>query len=246
MGGRPTIAGLVAVLMMPAAGANAAVRPPGDAGPTANAVLSDERTVTRWAHAARVGKIRIAPRRDAPSFARLRYLTEDRLPEVYVVLRSRVDRAGREWLQIRVPMRPNGRTGWVQRTHMGVLYVNRDRLRVNRRTLRATFYRRGRVRWTSPVAVGAPGTPTPAGRFYVRELIRNVAGSPAYGPWALGTSAYAPGLSDWPGGGVIGIHGTNQPQSIPGRASHGCVRVPNAKMRRLARLIRVGTPVEIM
>ena len=46
----------------------------------------------------------------------------------------------------------------------------------------------------------------------------------SYGPWAFGTSAYSV-LSDWPGGGVIGIHGTNQPHLIPGRPSHGCVRV---------------------
>jgi lipoprotein-anchoring transpeptidase ErfK/SrfK len=32
---------------------------------------------------------------------------------------------------------------------------------------------------------------------------------------------------------------------IPGRPSHGCVRVPNGPIRRLARLMPVGTPVEI-
>ena len=52
-------------------------------------------------------------------------------------------------------------------------------------------------------------------------------------------------LSDWPGGGVVGIHGTNQPQLLPGRVSHGCVRVPNAAIRRLARLMPIGTPVRI-
>ena len=84
----------------------------------------------------------------------------------------------------------------------------------------------------------------PAGHFYVRERIRNLAGSPLYGPIAFGTSAYSR-LSDWPGGGVIGIHGTNEPQLIPGRPSHGCVRVPNPAVRRLARLLQIGTPVRI-
>jgi lipoprotein-anchoring transpeptidase ErfK/SrfK len=65
-----------------------------------------------------------------------------------------------------------------------------------------------------------------------------------YGPIAFGTSAYSR-LSDWPGGGVIGIHGTDQPGLIPGRVSHGCVRVPNRAIRRLARLVGVGTPVLI-
>jgi lipoprotein-anchoring transpeptidase ErfK/SrfK len=94
------------------------------------------------------------------------------------------------------------------------------------------------------VGVGKPGTPTPAGHFYVRERIPNLAGSPVYGPMAFGTSAYSR-LSDWPGGGVIGIHGTDEPQLLPGAVSHGCVRVPNRAIRRLARLLTVGTPVRI-
>jgi hypothetical protein len=53
-----------------------------------------------------------------------------------------------------------------------------------------------------------------------------------YGPWAFGTNACS-GLSDWPGGGVIGIRGTNQPYLIPGWPSHGCIRVANRPIRRL-------------
>ena len=66
----------------------------------------------------------------------------------------------------------------------------------------------------------------------------------SFGPWAFGTGAYSV-LSEWPGGGVIGIHGTNQPWLIPGRPSHGCIRVPNGAIVRLARLMPVGTPVRI-
>jgi len=63
--------------------------------------------------------------------------------------------------------------------------------------------------------------------------------------YAFGTSAYSPTLTDWPGGGVIGIHGTNQPQLVPGRPSHGCVRVRNPDMLRLSHLMPLGTPVWI-
>lgn len=239
------LAGIIAAAALPAA-AHGAVRLPGEEDPLGNEILSDERTVTRWAHARSRGKIRTAPRRSARSFARLRFLTELDAAEVYVALRSRVDPRGRVWIQIRVPMRPNGRKGWVPRSYLSEFRVNRDHLRVNRRTLRATFYRDGRVVWTSRVGIGTPATPTPAGRFYIRQRLRNAGGNPAYGPWAIGTSAYAPGLTEWPAGGVIGIHGTNQPQLIPGRPSHGCIRVPNAKISRLARLIRVGTPITIL
>ena len=115
---------------------------------------------------------------------------------------------------------------------------------VDRRRLRATLYEGGERVWRSRVGVGAPGTPTPKGRFYIRQRLRNLGGSPLYGPWAFGTSAYSV-LSDWPGGGVVGIHGTDQPELLPGRVSHGCVRVPDAAIRRLAKLMPIGTPVRI-
>ena len=207
--------------------------------------LSNERTITRWAHTQETRAIRRAPRPSSPAFARLRFLTEDREAEVYVVLRSRVDAAGRTWLRIRVPMRPNGRVGWVPREALGPLYTVRTRLVVDRRTLRAALFRRGRRIWGAPVGVGAPATPTPKGRFYVRERLRGLGDGDVYGPWAFGTSAYSPTLTDWPGGGVVGIHGTNQPQLVPGRPSHGCVRVWNGPIRRLARLMPIGTPIEI-
>ena len=126
---------------------------------------------------------------------------------------------------------------------MGPLMVVRTHLRINRRALRATLYREGRRIWTSRIGIGAPGTPTPAGRFWIREVLRGDGG--LYGPWAFGTSAYSR-LSEWPGGGVVGIHGTNQPYLIPGRPSHGCVRVPNRKIIRLKRLMPIGTPVRIL
>ena len=44
---------------------------------------------------------------------------------------------------------------------------------------------------------------------------------------------------------MIGIHGTNAPGLLPGRVSHGCIRLPNAAVLRLKRLMPVGTPVRI-
>ena len=115
---------------------------------------------------------------------------------------------------------------------------------IDRRRLRATLYRAGRRIWRSPVGIGKRSTPTPAGRFWIRERIRVSNSTGLYGPWAFGTSGYSV-LSDWPGGGVVGIHGTNEPGLIPGRPSHGCVRVPNPAIARLARLMPIGTPVRI-
>jgi hypothetical protein len=222
-----------------------AVRAVGSTDELGNELLSDEVRVSRYAHVVSLAPVRSGPSTGARRVATLRYLTEDGPFEVYLVLESRVTSDEHTWLRIRLPMRPNGATGWVRREALGALTTVRTMLRVNRATLRATLYRDGRRVWSSPVGVGAAATPTPAGRFWIRSRIRVLRGDPIYGPWAFGTGAYAQ-VSDWPGGGVVGIHGTNQPQLIPGRPSHGCIRVPNAALVRLKRLMPVGTPVRIL
>src|SRR5688572_22249362 len=83
--------------------------------------LSNERTITRWAHTNLIAPIQAEPSHDARAVGRLRWNTEDGLPEVYVVLRSRLDDLERRWLEIRVPGRPNGRTGWVREQNLSNL-----------------------------------------------------------------------------------------------------------------------------
>lgn len=244
---RITLAVAAVAFGVSAVPANAAppVRPLGVEGRLGNEWLSNERTITRVAHPLSRDLIRARPTRASRAVGRLRLSTEDGPPEVYLVLSSYVQRRrARTWLQIRVPGRPNGRKGWVPRNALGPMIGVRTQLVVDRRRLRATLRRNGRVVWRSRIGVGEPSTPTPGGRYWIRTRLRNLAGSPIYGPWAFGTAAYSR-LSDWPGGGVIGVHGTNQPELIPGRPSHGCIRVPNWRIRVLARLMPIGTPVHI-
>jgi hypothetical protein len=207
--------------------------------------LSDEQTITRFANAVSSAAVRSEARPDAATIARLHARTEDGPLETYLALESEVDAAQRTWVRIRIPGRPNGRTGWVNRDDLGPLFEITTMLRVDRQALRATLYKGGKPIWSSRIGIGKPSTPTPAGHFWVRSRLKGLGNGTSYGPWAFGTSAYSV-LSDWPGGGVVGIHGTNQPGLIPGRPSHGCVRVPNAKVVRLARLMAVGTPVLIV
>jgi lipoprotein-anchoring transpeptidase ErfK/SrfK len=103
---------------------------------------------------------------------------------------------------------------------------------------------RGRRVFRAPVGVGTAAAPTPAGEFYVRNKLTRYS-SAFYGPIAFGTSARSETLTDWPGGGFIGIHGTNAPERLPGQVSHGCIRLRNDDIRALARLMPVGTPVSI-
>ena len=180
-------------------------------------------SASEWAHPVNIVPIRAQPDAGAKRVTTTRMLTEDKLPEVYLVL-ERAD----NWVKIRVPGRPNGRTGWVRRDALGPIRTVTTRITVNRSTLTLTLTKRGRTILKTRVGVGTAATPTPAGHFWVREKLR-FDNAPVYGTHALGTAAYAK-VSDWPGGGVVGIHGTNQPQLIPGRPSHGCIRVKNADM----------------
>ena len=227
------------------AGGKPPVRPLGSPEPLGNERLSDQERLTRHASAIRRSRVHVLPDRNSPTIAWLSYYSEDGPDEVYLVLRSRVDTAGRTWLQIRVPMRPRPQTGWVRRESLGRLRAVRTKLVVDRRRLRATLLRDGRRVWSARVGIGTPSTPTPAGRYWIRTRLRGIRELPMYGPWAFGTSAYSV-LTDWPGGGVVGIHGTDQPGLIPGRPSHGCIRVRNPAIRRLARLMPIGTPLEIV
>jgi lipoprotein-anchoring transpeptidase ErfK/SrfK len=89
-------------------------------------------------------------------------------------------------------------------------------------------------------------TPTPTGRYYLTDLLapRNPAGF--YGPYAFGLSAHSPVYTAFAGGdGQVGIHGTDQPELLGRDVSHGCLRVANDVIRRLAKLVPLGTPVLI-
>jgi lipoprotein-anchoring transpeptidase ErfK/SrfK len=143
-----------------------------------------------------------------------------------------------------LPILPNDATGWVRRQDLGGYRTVDTHLVVDRARLSASLYRAGKLVFTAPVAIGTSASPTPAGQFMVKNELSRYA-NPFYGPVAFGTTARSPVLTDWPGGGFIGIHGTNLPQLIPGRVSHGCIRMRNNDILRLAALLPIGTPLTI-
>jgi lipoprotein-anchoring transpeptidase ErfK/SrfK len=110
---------------------------------------------------------------------------------------------------------------------------------------RLRFYRMGRLVLTSAAAVGASATPTPLGRYYVNQRLVPTDPTGPYGPGAVGISAFSPVLKNWPQGGPIAIHGTNEPWSIGRSVSSGCVRLPNGVLARLMAQTPAGTPVVI-
>jgi hypothetical protein len=187
---------------------------------------------------------RTRPEAGGPPVARISTRTPEGTANLVRVLGRRTDRAGRVWVRVALAVLPNGTSGWVPRRALGAYEVVRHRVVVDLRRLRLTLHRDGRPVLRAPVAVGARRWPTPRGTFYVRNRLERYA-SPTYGPLAFGTSARSETLTDWPAGGFVGIHGTNRPDLIPGRVSHGCIRMRNADILALGRLMPIGTPVVI-
>ena len=151
---------------------------------------------------------------------------------------------GARWYRVQLPIRPNGATGWVRASDLELRPV-RVRIEVDLSRRLLTLFRGGRRVFSATVAVGAPATPTPIGRYYVNQrLVPEDAGGP-FGPGAIGISAFSPVLTGWAQGGPVAIHGTNEPWSIGHAVSNGCIRLPNATLTRLFRVAVPGTPVVI-
>ncbi len=214
------------------------------ATPPAEVPLSGVGNLSRWAYVLERATVREEPAATAPRVGLLRTVTPE--GETNLVLAYAAARDADDQLWIRVPLSslPNGRSGWVPRDALGDMHRIRTHLVIDRSRLRAVLLRDGRAVFTTPIGVGRPRWPTPAGAFYIRVRLTHF-DDPFYGPVAFGTNARSPQLTDWPKGGVVGIHGTDRPQTLPGRVSHGCIRMRNPAITRLARLMPLGTPVTI-
>ena len=206
--------------------------------------LSNERTLSRWAQLLRPTEAHSRPG-GRQSVARLVTHTPEGADSILLVLEQRRLADGTVWVRVRLPILPNNSTGWVDRDNLGSYHVVHTELVVDRAERRITLYRDGRRAFTAAVGVGRSYWPTPAGHFFIREKLTRFA-SAFYGPLAFGTSARSAVLTDWLGGGFIGIHGTDQPQLIPGAISHGCIRLANPELLRLNRMLPVGTPLLVM
>jgi lipoprotein-anchoring transpeptidase ErfK/SrfK len=200
----------------------------------------------RLAYAAVVRRRAVAfrePGRDA--FASFGRLNQNQVPTVFGVRAAVFDRACRAtWYRVQLPIRPDGVVGYVRAAAVDVARLHtRVEVDISRRTL--TYFRNGHALLHTPVAVGAPATPTPIGRFYVNQRLVPADRSGPYGPAALGISAFSNVLTGWTQGGPIGIHGTDDPWSIGQAVSNGCIRVPNGTMARLFAITPTGTPVTV-
>jgi lipoprotein-anchoring transpeptidase ErfK/SrfK len=176
--------------------------------------------------------------------ARFGSLEHNGRPNAFAVLGASGDPCRPDWYRVRFANSADGATGWVAASLVDPYRV-RARIVVDLSARRLVLYVSGKQEISAPVAVGAAGTPTPTGRFFVTERWRILDPTGPLGAAALGISAHSSALHGWPRGAPIALHGTNDPASIGRAASHGCVRVDNTVIRRLLGYALLGTPVTI-
>ncbi len=151
------------------------------------------------------------------------------------------------WYNVYLPIRPNDSTGWVPADQVTVK-PNPYRIVVSASNHKLTLEKVGKPINTFTVGIGRDQYPTPGGVYYIKELLQPPNPNGAYGPYAYGLSGFTEvaALANFDGGqGVIGIHGTNDPSSIGSSVSHGCIRMHNNDITKLAKLLPLGTPVTI-
>jgi len=177
--------------------------------------------------------------------ARFERLNVNRVPTTFRVLEARLGPDCRpSWYRVQLPIRPNGAEGWIRSSAVR-RYVVDYRIVVDLSDRLITVYRNGDVVVRTPTAIGRPETPTPTGSYYVNQRLLAADPSGPWGPGGIGISAFSPTLHDWPQGGPIAIHGTNQPGSIGQVMSNGCMRIDNAVLEQLIHAVPDGTPVRI-
>ena len=169
-------------------------------------------------------------------------------PQQLLVLGSRRAADGREWLQVRLPGRPNGSVGWISRDTVLVRHV-RWWVDVSLSQRLVRVYRDGALVRRIRAVVGAPETPTPTGLFAVYEPVAQPGGGGFVGSWVLHLTAFSNVLENYGGGpGRVAIHGrggASLADPLGTARSHGCVRIANADVAWLARTVVPGTPVRI-
>jgi lipoprotein-anchoring transpeptidase ErfK/SrfK len=232
---RPALGLVGAILALSAvvAGASSAGTPPPQAAALTRLLILDRPVEARAAPDARariVGAVPVWTR-----------LTRSRM--TLPVVGTATGSSGAVWVRVRLPMRPDGASGWVP-ADAGSPGSTSWAIVIHRTERRAAVLDKGRVQASFPVVVGKPSTPTPLGTFFVVEKLR-LAPRVTDGPWALATSAYSDVLSGFAGGdGQVALHGTvGFTDPLGTFSSHGCVRFAPAAITWIANHVDLGTPV---
>jgi lipoprotein-anchoring transpeptidase ErfK/SrfK len=200
----------------------------------------------RWRVAKAVGAVVAysAPSTTATVRQRFGRVNVNGYPTVFLVRAVRQVGAA-TWYNVWLPIHPNESRGWIKEGGVAI-YTTTAKIVIELGQRRLSVYKGGALVDSFPVAVGTTQLPTPTGTYYVNQKLRPTTSGGPYGVLALGISAFQPRLPDWPQGGPVAIHGTNEDSLIGKAVSHGCVRMHNADVLRVSALVPTGSPVVIV
>lgn len=238
-GGLLATGGSVLVLTSAPADSNHVVTsPPEQASPPGTTAPAAAPAFSAYAAVARSSSLSVADGPDGPPTVRLSNPLPSGAP-LTLLVQSRLP----GWVQVLLPTRPNGSTGWVRDSDVAISGL-RYALDIDQRRHQLTLLRDGQSVRVFAAATGTGQTPTPDGLFFLKELLQPT--NSGYGPYAYGLSGHSAVLTSFAGGdGEIGLHGTSDSNSIGRSISHGCIRLRNPDISYLAQLLPLGTPVSI-
>jgi hypothetical protein len=148
-----------------------------------------------------------------------------------------------DWVEVYMPVRPNGSTGWVHKSDFDVS-THDYHIEVRLKEFNIKVFNGTQKVMDTSIGVAADNSPTPGGLYYTTELLKPPDGSGPYGTYAYGLSGFSDVYQSFDGGpGQLGLHGTNEPWSIGTKVSHGCIRLRNADIETLAKMLPLAVPV---
>jgi len=192
---------------------------------------------------------RAAPADDAPVTATLpnpRPLATD--PPVSIPLVLLVAERQGDWLQVYLPIRPNGSTGWLRADEVDIT-THPWRIEAALDEFRLRVFRNDAVVFETDIGVARENAPTPGGLYYTTELLKPPDPDTVYGTYAYGLSGFSETFEEFNGGpGQLGVHGTNEPELIGQAVSAGCIRLRNEDIDYLVEELKLplGVPVEVI
>jgi lipoprotein-anchoring transpeptidase ErfK/SrfK len=242
-GRRLALVALVVLALVSGACAQSGTEPEGSAASSqasgGNEEGTEQGTVVAEANGPAV-EVFDAPDAPAPRLS-LSNPTDNGGPRVFLVKERRPG-----WLNVALPVRPNGSTGWIREGDV-TLSLTPYRISVDLAGHKITVWDGDEVILDEPVGVGKRDAPTPGGDYYLAELLQPPDPTTVYGPYAFGLSGFSDVFTNFAGGeGVIGIHGNDDPSTLGTDVSSGCIRMSNDGITRLAQLLPLGTPVTIV
>ncbi|HSH61634.1 MAG TPA: L,D-transpeptidase [Acidimicrobiales bacterium] len=232
------LASLAALVALAPRDERSTPRPRVEAAPQTTAATAAMSTVAR----SNIPSIPVfdSPAASAPRMA-LSSPNEDGAVRLFLVKEQRDG-----WLQVLLPVRPNGSKGWIRESDV-TLSSHDYRVRVELGAHRITVWNGTEVVLEQPVGVGRANAPTPSGEYFITELLRPPDPTGAYGPYAFGLSGFSDVFQSFAGGpGTLGLHGTNDPAGLGTDVSSGCIRLSNESITKLAYELPLGAPVEVV